>query len=422
MPYDDDSAELAQMKAFLLSQSLYPKEATFDDGAYLLGQNPDMQQVALKIPKMPKLLDVPHNPSRRTMGLNFTPQPENLPVPVTPKAPAASPLQTAVPQPAQPAQQSGTSPLAQAADAILNKPMTRRQVLQTPVNAAVSRYGRKLLGAVDPVAPEMTPIPEAPVPMKTESEIANTIAKYADEFINDDEAIYRALDIATAGGAKDFLGLEPDFNPDDIAFDNVPVFEALNEIYSSGKTKDVIKAAKAVGLDIQGVARATGLSVDEVARVMKTDGDLLDYISENAGTRHYLNSIIDDGRPQEAYRSTSLESIDENDVDKIIQDVINDLGPHTDESDLLHEVSNRLRAKFFEKERNVSAEDNALAAAVKQSLLDDGILDEVYEQGVLNYDYMNLQDRVLDKFYGRKPSERPQMDEYDDEFDDEYDE
>mgnify|MGYP003346051743 CR=1 FL=1 len=72
MPYDDDSAKLAQMKAFLLSQSLYPKEETFDDGAYLLNQNPDMQQVALKIPKIPKVLDVPHNPSRRTMGLNFT--------------------------------------------------------------------------------------------------------------------------------------------------------------------------------------------------------------------------------------------------------------------------------------------------------------------------------------------------------------
>ena len=55
MPYDDDSAKLAQMKAFLLSQSLYPKEETFDDGAYLLNQNPDMQQVALKIPKIPKV-------------------------------------------------------------------------------------------------------------------------------------------------------------------------------------------------------------------------------------------------------------------------------------------------------------------------------------------------------------------------------
>ena len=89
----------------------------------------------------------------------------------------------------------------------------------------------------------------------------------------------------------------------------------------------------------------------------------------------------------------------------------------------MHEVSNRLRAKFFEEERNVSISDGTLAAAVRQSLLDDGILDEVYEQGVLNYDYMGLQDRVLDKFYGRKPSERPKMDEYD-EYDayDDYDE
>ena len=112
MPYDDDSAKLAQMKAFLLSQSLYPKEETFDDGAYLLNQNPDMQQVALKIPKIPKVLDVPHNPSRRTMGLNFTPQPENLPVPVAPQKPAASPLQTATPtQPAQPTQPANVGPL-----------------------------------------------------------------------------------------------------------------------------------------------------------------------------------------------------------------------------------------------------------------------------------------------------------------------
>ena len=414
MPYDDDSAKLAQMKAFLLSQSLYPKEETFDDGAYLLNQNPDMQQVALKVPKIPKVLDVPHNPSRRTMGLNFTPQPENLPVPVAPQKPAASPLQTATPtQPVQPAQPANVGPLSQAADAILNMPMSRRQVLQTPINAAVSHYGRKALGMIDPVAPEMTPIPEAPVAMKTDTEIADAIAKYAGDMVEDTDSIGRAFSVAVGDTMDNYF---------DLGGDEVPIFSALSEIsIASGDPKKMSEAAKAAGLDIESISRATGLSVKEIARVVKDDSEVLEKLANTANSRNYMEGILEDGRPKEAYRSTSLESIDANDVDNIIDSVIKEYGKDADENDILHAVSDKLRTHFFAEERKDGG-DSPLGAAMYQQILDDGILDEIYEQGVLNVDFMGLTDRVLDKLHGRTPKKRSQVDEEYDDYDEDYDE
>ena len=159
-------------------------------------------------------------------------------------------------------------------------------------------------------------------------------------------------------------------------------------------------------------------------RSMTKDSDLLDYITESAGARGYLDHILEDGRPKEAYRSTSLESIDENDVDNIIDSVIKEYGKDADENDVLHAVSDKLRTHFFAEERKDGG-DSPLGAAMYQQILDDGILDEIYEQGVLNVDFMGLTDRVLDKLHGRTPKKKTQVDdEYDeyDDYDEDYDE
>jgi len=52
MAYEQPTLE--QMRAFLISQGVFPQNEVYDDGASMLGQNPDMQQVGFKVPKMPK--------------------------------------------------------------------------------------------------------------------------------------------------------------------------------------------------------------------------------------------------------------------------------------------------------------------------------------------------------------------------------
>jgi hypothetical protein len=136
MPYDEQPEELdtPAMRAELLNRyGPTERPEVYDDGESLLGQNPDMLPIGFKVPK---LFDVPHNPSRRTMGLDLptapmTPMPQQTPNPL---------------------------------EAIKNLPMTRRQVLQTPINAAVSHIGKGLIGeavapavesALTQVAPEV---------------------------------------------------------------------------------------------------------------------------------------------------------------------------------------------------------------------------------------------------------------------------
>jgi hypothetical protein len=157
----DEGPSLEQMRAFLMSQGVFPQNAAFDDGASLLGQNPDMQQVGFKIPKISKVLDIPHNPGRRNMGLTL-PKQDNQSV-VGPQSQFAQTLtkeREAAKAPVAP-QAPTVSPLEFAAEAIKNMPMTRRQVLQTPLNAAVSHYGRKLAGPMESVVePAAAAVPE----------------------------------------------------------------------------------------------------------------------------------------------------------------------------------------------------------------------------------------------------------------------
>jgi hypothetical protein len=125
---------------------------------------------------------------------------------------------------------------------------------------------------------------------------------------------------------------------------------------------------------------------------------MLEKLANTAGSRNYMEGILEDGRPKEAYRSTSLSDIDEEEIDGIIDQVIKEQGPDADEMELISDISDRIRGRFFEKERSHAGEDPVYGALYK-NLLDDSILDDVYRQ-TLDDDYMGLNDRILDKFYG----------------------
>ena len=97
-----------------------------------------------------KPAEVPFNASRRSMGLTL------------PKSESVADIvanQTSNPVPTTAGSQLKTiSPLEAASEAIKNMPMSRRQVIQAPVQAAVAHAGRKVLNAIDPVTPVTPPV------------------------------------------------------------------------------------------------------------------------------------------------------------------------------------------------------------------------------------------------------------------------
>jgi hypothetical protein len=87
---------------------------------------------------------------RRLFGLSLGPKQDHLPAVVNPETPSSSPTSTELTTPSAPTTPSEPlktiSPLDYAAQALANMPMTRRQILKTPVNAAISHVGRGLIG------------------------------------------------------------------------------------------------------------------------------------------------------------------------------------------------------------------------------------------------------------------------------------
>ena len=118
-------------------------------------------KAALKFIDELKPAEVPFNASRRSMGLTL------------PKSESVADIvanQTSNSVPAIAGSQLKTiSPLEATSEAIKNMPMSRRQVIQAPVQAAVAHAGRKVLNVIDPVK-------SAAVPVELSEEAAHTHA------------------------------------------------------------------------------------------------------------------------------------------------------------------------------------------------------------------------------------------------------
>jgi len=162
MPYDDiDPTDIAKMQAAVDFNR-------YDDGASQLQRSPFMQQVGLFGKAKPKPVVTP-NLSRRTMGLNIpTQMPDQLPAVIDPlaKLPPEGPIAaqpSALPQsPMGPQAQAPAEPVNPLA-ALAKMPMSRRKFMEIPANAAVSRVGKQIMGAIAPKAiPEVVPeiVPE----------------------------------------------------------------------------------------------------------------------------------------------------------------------------------------------------------------------------------------------------------------------
>jgi len=172
MPSD---ADIAQMRAYLL-KSQEPQQPVYDDGASMLGGDPNMQQVGLfGFGKGPKPVKPPLDVQRRALfGLPETPtfQP---PAVIPPKTPTITDL---VPQSTradlQPPVSQPSSPLTDLANKAINTPMTRRDVLNRAKNAAVSHVVRGAVGDITPT--DLPKLPDVAAPL---AEVAKEVVPTA---------------------------------------------------------------------------------------------------------------------------------------------------------------------------------------------------------------------------------------------------
>lgn len=292
------------------------------------------------------------------------------------KAKQPSPLAT-VSQTQQPA---APSPLATFVENAVQAPMSRREFMEKTGKTAASQAIQDLAGGMG-VQTIAKMAAKSAVPKKTQAEIAEALADYATKVLDNPPAIEKAFQVAMGESVTDYFGSK-----------DWPLFDVVQQIGFTNDRDAVVNAAKAIGLDIEGISRATGLSVKDITKVIKDDAELLESLSNTSRSANYLQGILEDGRPKEAYRSTSLSDIDEDEVDDIIEAVIKEYGKDADANDIIGEVSDRVRNRFFEAER---AGDDPLSMALSKRVLKDP-LDQVYKS-VTDDDYLGLYDRVYDR-------------------------
>jgi hypothetical protein len=164
MPYED--TDIAKMRAEMMRKA---QDLPYDDGAYLLGQNPDLIQVALfgRAPKPTKPVVPPVDVQRRSiLGLKpQEPSSANVPairssdVPV-PSAVPQAPASTPTPAPTQ----STAAPLTELANKALNAPISRREVLKKTGQVALNQTlpTPKVADVIPEVVPEIvSPLTQA---------------------------------------------------------------------------------------------------------------------------------------------------------------------------------------------------------------------------------------------------------------------
>jgi hypothetical protein len=296
-----------------------------------------------------------------------------------PQQAQSQPLAVVTPSPAQ----QTVSPLQVVAEKVMQTPMTRRDFMKNTGEAVGAQAVQNVtgglgLGSIAKMAAKSAVIPKSAMP---EQEIADSIAKYASSIIEDESKLPAAF-AAIFGKNKKYPSGE---NP----------YYMLSDIGWEADQKALESASKSIGFDIPGIVRATGIPEEEIRRVVKNDSELFEKVTDAARKRASLEQVLEDGRSKEAYRSTSISDIDEQELEGIIDQVIKEFGKDADEADILGEVNDRFKSRFYQKER---LEENAdpMYRSLYKNVMEDDILDNVFEQ----FDFDDTYQIVLDKFYG----------------------
>jgi len=296
-----------------------------------------------------------------------------------PQQAQSQPLAVVNPSPAQ----ETVSPLQVVAEKVMQTPMTRRDFMKNTGEAVGAQAVQNVtgglgLGSIAKMAAKSAVIPKSTMP---EQEIADSIAEYASSIIEDESKLPAAF-AAIFGKNKKYPSGENPYN-------------MLSDIGWEADQKALESASKSIGFDIPGIVKATGIPEEEIRRVIKNDSELFQKVTDAARKRASLEQVLEDGRSKEAYRSTSISDIDEQELEGIIDQVIKEFGKDADEADILGEVNDRFKSRFYQKER---LEENAdpMYRSLYKNVMEDDILDNVFEQ----FDFDDTYQIVLDKFYG----------------------
>jgi hypothetical protein len=356
MLYDDqERPTLEQMRAALRSEYGPVEAPVYDDGASLLGQNPDMYQVGMfKTPKF--------NPARRTMGLN-------LPKTAVADEPATT-LPAIVSPPVKPAE---LSPLEAIGQGIANMPMTRRKFMNTPVQAAIAQAGKGLLGTAL-TAPIKEAVQEMILPTFSEEEIASKTGQYITGLMANPD--FRKAYIDT---------VLPEEERDDPMFEEYP-----DEVYNSwaqlgGTRPEQVEAFKP-HLNLDKMAKDTGIPLSELQKYT-SETELHNLLNRMGDNHSYLTGILEDGRPKEAWRSTALGDLN---YKKIVKSAVKELGKDADYTDILSLAEDKVREEYINrmqrgmptnKQLKAPLDFNERAVIAGAQNYTQQLIDDVYDQG-----------------------------------------
>lgn len=401
MPYSDqERPTLEQMRAELRSEYGPTEVPVYDDGQSLLGQNPFMQEVGFfKAPKF--------NPARRTMGLNLPP---------TTAQPATAPTTTLPATVTPPVKPEELSPLEAIGQGIANVPMTRRKFIKTPAQAAISQVGRGLIGdvAINAVtSPIKEAVKETILPTFSEQEIGSKIGQYIGSLMANPSFQKSYANTYLSDPSDEFYAEHPEemFSARDYNMGDETVVKQF-------QTEDDAANAFSKHLNLNQIAADTGVPVTEIQKYTNLP-QLHSYLTDAAYSSAMYAGILEDGRPKEAYRSTSLEKIN---YKKLAKQAIKELGKDADDIDLMSRTRELVAEDFYNRELKVKLPKKQLNPLFHQSAISEAIraytknqMDEVFDQASEIVDE-EINDAVYSSL-GRDYERNYDDDDYDDDDD-----
>jgi hypothetical protein len=278
------------------------------------------------------------------------------------------------------------------------KPTTRREFMGEGVKAAASAALRRAApGALKQATKRLLK------PQIDETAAAGKIADYVSSVYSDDKAAATAYKILSdlegrIAKGKRLNWIDRSVDSMDSGQSTAVWAELINLDAKRGP-----EAAKAIGLDTQTIAKQTGLPADLVKKLVGSEENLINELSDAAGTDLKIQQIIEDGRGREAARSSSYVDLFE-DVDFVnesLQKAMKELGPDANPDDIISKSHDILLDRFKEMERGPS--DNLFLGEMRKRIVPDEVLDDVWRQAGEEYNTPDLINDALKEIRNQKP-------------------
>jgi hypothetical protein len=263
--------------------------------------------------------------------------------------------------------------LGNVGEAILNEPVSRREVLKRGALGTVSNLVPGG-GVLQQVAKEVVPmVAKADLPQIGDEEALASIAKYAMGTFDDywlAENVYGKL---TGKSAKQAFNLKTeDVGPE--------AWELWDRMSFEQDYGDVAKMA---GLDIDTIAQKTNLPPETVRKLVGNDASVIASLINSSGASRGLQDIRENVPSWEVREMTGYDNLwaDQKEVDEAIRKAIK---VSDDEQEIVGLVLDEMRSKFFNRHRGKAK--NAFDEKITQTFIDDELLDSLWREALENDD------------------------------------